>query len=285
MNLTLGEPVFLRNLRVFPIHDDIPPSENGSYASIEDALRSHKAAFRELETPDINTIAFENNFDKPVVMIDGEEITGAFQNRIIAASSLVESRTSQELAVVCAEEGRWNELGGFRSGQCSYPGLRSILLQSRRKKKDVQQHVWNEIERKLTVTRTRSTTSSMHDIYVSLDDEVTRYLEGFTGLDDGSVGFIGCAGDRILGCDIFHHPLLYRTFETKLLRSYALDALEYRRTASRPPDVARFLDTINQALDAKAARRQHTHITTKTMRGQLLTHNKRSVHLSAFPVR
>jgi len=285
MSITLGEPVFLRNLRVFPIHEDMPPGENGSYASIDDALGSHKGTFRELETPDINTIAFENNFEKPVVMIDGEEITGALQNRIIAASSLVESRTSQKLAVVCAEEGRWNELGGFRSGQCSYPRLRSILLKSRGMKKDVQQHVWSEIERKLTVTQTRSTTSSMHDIYVSLDDEVARYLEGFIGLDEGSVGFIGCAGDRILGCDIFYHPQMYRNFEKKLLRSYVLDALEYRRAASRPPDVARFLDTINQALHAKRTRRKHMHITTKTVRGQVLTHNKRLVHLSAFPVR
>jgi hypothetical protein len=223
MNISLGEPVFLRNLKVFPVHDDVPPSDNGSLASIDEVLRSHKGTFRELDTPDINTISFENNFDKPVVMIDGEEITGAFQNRIIAASSLVESHSSKDLAVVCAEEGRWNEIGGFRSGQCSYPQLRSVLLKSRRMKKDVQQHVWSEIERKLTVTRTSSTTSSMHDIFLSLDDEVSRYLEGFTGLDDRSIGFIGCAGDRILGCDIFDHPQLYRTFEKKLLRSYALD--------------------------------------------------------------
>lgn len=285
MSMTLGEPVFLRNLKLFPIHDDIPSSGNGNFATIDDVLKSEKGAFRELDTPDINTISFENNSASPVVMIDGEEITGAFQNRIIAASSLVENHTSREVAVICAEEGRWNEIGGFRSGQCSYPQLRSVLLKSRSPKKDAQQHVWNEIERKLTVTKTRSTTSSMHDIFVSLDDEVLRYLEGFTGLDGQAVGFIGCAGDRILGCDIFCQPSLYRNFEKKLIRSYALDALEYRRTATRPPDITRFLDSISQALHAKSIRRRHMHITTKIVRGQVLVHNKRPVHLSAFPAR
>ena len=285
MNISLGEPVFLRNLKIFPVRNDSPSSGNGSFASIDEVLKSHEGAFRELETPDINTIGFDNNSDRSVLMIDGEEITGAFQNRIIAASSLVESHSSRDVAVVCAEEGRWSEIGGFRSGQCSFPQLRSVLLKSRNQKKDVQQHVWNEIERKLTVTKTLSTTSSMHDIYDSLDDEISRYLEGFTGFNNQSVGFIGCAGGRILGCDIFSHPELYRSFELKLLRSYALDALEYRQATNRSSDVNGFLDSISQALHARRAQKRHMHITTQIMRGQVLMHNKQVVHLSAFPAR
>lgn len=285
MSIILGEPVFLRNLKIFPVQTDTPQSHNGSYAVIDEVLRERKGEFRELDTPDINAIGFENQYNKPVVMIDGEEITGAFQNRIIAASSVVESHSSRELDVVCAEEGRWNEIGGFRSGQCSYPQLRSVLLKSRSLKKDTQEHVWREIERKLTVTRTHSTTSSMHDIYASLDDELARYLEGFTGLENRSVGFIGCAGDRILGCDIFYHPALYRSFEKKLLRSYALDALEYRHAGNQTPDVTAFFNGISRALHRSTNRRQHSRITAKTIRGQVLTHNKRTLHLSAFPAR
>ena len=282
--MTLDDPVFLRNLKVFPVIDEQPSSGNGSYLTIDEVLKARTGAFQELDTPNINTINFHNNTDTPVVMIDGEEITGAFQNRIIAESSCVESQTSREVAVICAEEGRWDEIGGFRSGQCSYPRLRSVLLTSRSRKKDAQQHVWNEIERKLTVTKTRSTTSSMHDIYRSLDDEVQRYLEGFTGLGSDAIGFIGCAGDHILGCDIFYHPGFYRHYEQKLLRSYALDALEYRHGTVRMPDVTRFFSTIMQALHAKRTRRRHMHITDKTMRGQVLTHSTQVVHLSAFPV-
>jgi hypothetical protein len=257
-------------------------SSNG-FITIEEALKSRNTQFSECATPDIDTILFDNNSGYPVLMIDGEEVTGALQNRIIARSEIIQPRQSTKVPVVCAEEGRWEGLGGFRTGYCSYPQLRALITKSRQKTKHTQELVWQEITRKLTETRTRSTTSSMHDIYDHLDDEVERYLEGFHTLNHRTVGIVGTAGNRILGCDIFAYPALYHKFERKLLRSYALDAIEFRRKRGSPADINSFFSTLNASTARIRCNRPHFKIRKEGLIGQGLVHGSRIIHLSAFP--
>jgi len=279
----LGESVFLRNLLIHPIQASIDDSI--MVTSIDEVLRDTHGEFRELDMPDINRISFCNYGDTPVLMLDGEEITGSLQNRIIADSTFVRSRTTCSIPVICAEEGRWNELGTFKTGYCSYPGIRAILSRHGKGENGVQRKVWKEIERKLTVTTTLSTTSSMHDIYNNLDDEVTRYVEDFSGLDHSTIGFIGVAGSSILGCDIFSDSNTYRHFEHKLVRSYALDAIEHRKPAGGKVDINEFLQDIRNSLERKKFPKKGYHFTLKgqSFSGQGINYQNRIIHLSAFP--
>ncbi len=277
----LGEPVFLRNLRVFPIHAS---SENGlGILSIEEIIAGARGEFTELDTPDINRILFDNRDDHSVLMLDGEEITGSLQNRIVANSTLVEKHSTRDIPVICAEEGRWNEIGGFQTGYCSYPKLRAILSRPGRKENGLQKTVWKEIERKLAATKTLSTTSSMHDIYDNLEDRVNRYLEDFQSLDHDTIGFIGTAGRKILGCDIFSDSPTYKKFERKLLRSYALDAIEYQQSSRGKTDVDDFLKDILESLERKRKKTSRFSIKGDRLMGQGLSLENHIVHLSAFP--
>jgi hypothetical protein len=278
----IREPVFLRNLTIYPV--TLPYSNGIDVASVEEVLDSSSGEFRELDTPRIDEIEFDNRSDRPVLMLDGEEITGSLQNRILAASSLVEPNISRNIAVICAEEGRWNELGAFKTGYCSYPGIRAILSRRTNRDIDLQKNVWKEIERKLTATKTLSSTSSMHDIYTNLQDEVDRYVEDFESLNHETSGFISIAGGKILGCDIFYGPSIYRKFEKKLLRSYALDAIEHRRTDGRGCDASGFLEAIKRAIGQKAriGRSGHFSLRSKNLSGQGLAHRGKMIHLSAF---
>jgi len=287
----LSEPVFLRNLIVYPItannrysHRDDTIDEFNPF-TIDEVMVNKKGEFREYDVPDITEIVFDNKSDFPVLMLDGEEITGSLQNRIIAQSNLTEARTSREIPVICVEEGRWEEIGGFKTGYCSYPEIRTILSKSRHRKMDTQQTIWNEINRKLTVTRTQSATSSMHDIYDNLKEEVVRYVEDFRSLNHNTVGFIGIAGNRILGCDIFQSPKIYCKFENKLIRSYALDAIEYQKIRGNHPDAEKFLDSIIEIPRKKRGRKTLTNIKIKGdgFFGQALVCHDDIIHLSAFP--
>ena len=168
-NLQLTEPVFLRNLLVYPIRAS---DTNGmNISSINETMLQEKGEFRELDPPDINRIAFHNQGDDPVLMLDGEEIIGSLQNRIVADSMLIPARSNRNIPVVCVEEGRWDDIGSFQTGYCSYPGIRAILSRRGKEETGLQKRIWKEIERKLTVTKTLSTTSSMHDIYGNLEDD------------------------------------------------------------------------------------------------------------------
>jgi hypothetical protein len=153
------------------------------------------------------------------------------------------------------------------------------------RKNGVQKKVWKEIERKLTVTKTLSTTSSMHDLYSNLDDEVTRYVEDFSGLDHSTIGFIGAAGGSILGCDIFSNPSTYRLFEHKLVRSYALDAIEHRKSSGSTANTMSFLQDIRNSLETKKLSEKTHHFTLEghIFSGQGVNYQNRIIHLSAFP--
>jgi hypothetical protein len=281
--MNIIEPVFLRNLVVYPIHGD---AGNGfTPVTIDDVVDTENGQFRELDTPDVNQIIFENRGDDPVMMLNGDEITGSLQNRIVAASNLVEAHTSAPVPVICVEENRWEEIGGFHTGVISYPRIRSILIQSRHKKIDTQRIIWDEIDRKLTVTKTMSQTSSMHDIYNNVGAEIERYVEGFNGFDHGTIGFIGVAGNRILGCDVFSTPSVYQRFEHKLIKSYALDALEYQHSKGRTVDVDAFFQDVMTRLEGKRLKTTMRTVTMKgdTFFGQALIYDGRPVHCSAFP--
>lgn len=254
-------------------------------STVDEVLHSNKGFFHELDTPDVNNIVFENNGDEPVIVLDGEEIIGSLQNRIIASSDFIGAKSSKAIPVICAEEGRWEEIGGFKTGYCSYPYIRSILIKSRHKKIDTQRFIWNEIERKLTITKTASTTSSMHDIYHNLEDEVSRYIEDFQSLNHNTAGFIGIAGNRVLGCDIFITPHIYRKFENKLIRSYVLDAIEYKKKKPDVPDPQKFAAGIQTAFKKIKIRGDTNNIKIKGngFLGQVLIHNNQVWHVSAFP--
>lgn len=284
LQFNMTEPLFLRNLMLYPIKNG-SDNEIVSPATIDGIIENNKGEFREIDVPDVNRILFDNHGDSPVLMIDGEEITGSLQNRIIAQSTIVEAHSKNKIPVICAEERRWKEIGGFKTGYCSYPRIRSILASFVHKRNDLQKEVWKEIDRKITITKTRTKTSSMHEIFENLNDEVERYLEGFETLNHNTIGFIGIAGNKILGCDIFCSPGVYQKFEEKLLRSYILDAIEYQRSQNKTPNVKDFW---NAAIHSFSETETKTKIAHKSLRygkvtGQILFYNRVPVHLSAFP--
>lgn len=283
-NLKAAEPVFLRNLKIYPIKGD---NGNGfTLTTIEEAINAGDAEFRELDTPDVNEILFINRGNTPVLMLDGDEITGALQNRIISKSDIAEPNSTHRISVICAEENRWDEIGGFKTGYCSYPGLRALLTKSRQTKGDMQKAIWKEIQRKMTVTKTRSATSSMHDIFENLAEEINRYIEDFQSLNHNTIGLIGTTGNRILGCDIFQNPKIYQKCETKLVRSYALDAIEYLHKENGHLEVEKFLNATLAALNKNESKTKTQNITIKAdgLLGQATVYQNSIVHLSAFPV-
>ena len=251
--------------------------------TVAEVMTTGRASFQELTPPEVDRVVFDNGGGAPVFMLDGEEITGAQQNRIITASRICLPRSREEIDVVCVEENRWDEIGGFQTGEYSYPGIRSILSQSRNREVDVQQVIWREVDRKITVTKTRSKTSSMHDIFVNLRDEVDRYLEGFDSLNHGTVGFVAVCGDRVLGADLFGGSALYRKLERKLIRSYALDAIEFRAPAKKNPAASDFLTALIKTLKPGTKRNPNASLKGRGISGQALYYGGDLIHVSAFP--
>jgi hypothetical protein len=86
------------------------------YMILEEALGQGAVEITEVShggsVPDLKLI---NKSDCKLLVVDGEELVGAKQNRIVNASFLIASQTEITIPVSCVEQGRW----AYRSQKCA----------------------------------------------------------------------------------------------------------------------------------------------------------------------
>jgi hypothetical protein len=250
----IGEPRFIRNLVLYPLSNG--GSATDKIEVLERALKAGTVKISEAPTAQVERIKFENRSDSRVFLLDGEELTGALQDRITNTAALIEGHSEVLVPVSCVEEGRWHGDRGFGSAESvSYPSLRAMLCRSvtsslKREKRwsSDQKTVWAEMRRKISSLRVQSVTSSMRDVYKTVDGEINRYTEDFEALQ-GFSGLVALSGSKILCLDFFENPALFQKLIKRLLASYALDALERTQEASAPQDreVTKFLNRVKKA--------------------------------------
>ena len=221
------EPFLLRNLAVVPL---LGNGREGRYYVLVEALEGGIAAVE--DTGVVESVFLHYMGNDPLFIVDGEEIVGALQNRIVNTAVLVEEPTRTELPVSCVEQGRWSGSRTFGPSRSSaYPSLRALLastvtdsLRHGERHYSNQNAVWRSVSSTLQSFRVKSMTQSMHDVYTRLEDDINRYLEDLE-LSGEAVGFMAWAGGKFIGLDYFGNRELFRKLSDKLLRSYALEAM------------------------------------------------------------
>jgi hypothetical protein len=104
--LQLDNPIGHRNLTLVPIRGQ---SKELDYVLGADAMADGTLTVKEVSDSGIvNTLIVQNKSDKRVLLLDGEELIGAKQNRILNTTILIEANTTQKIPVSCVEQGRWN---------------------------------------------------------------------------------------------------------------------------------------------------------------------------------
>ena len=79
-----------------------------------------------------------NDCDERVLLLDGEELIGAKQNRIVNATFLIAGQTEIIIPVSCVEQGRWSYRSSkFGSGEKVMPP--SMRLKSQRTPHTIKQ--------------------------------------------------------------------------------------------------------------------------------------------------
>jgi hypothetical protein len=251
-SLRVGDPLFCRNLTVFPLTDG--EGHPTSLATFAEALEQGTAAVSELDVPTVEEIMLDNRGDEPLFLLDGEEIFGAQQTRVTTTAALVEARSRTPVPVACIEEGRWAGSSRFEGSlTTTHPRLRSVIcsgvnssLKSSRSFNAPQREVWDEVTRKLSSLKVSSATSSFHDLAQKMSAETERFDIDSAEFDQ-STGMIVTAGSEILGLEYASSPDLFRRLSPRLLRGYALDALERRHVGSPASgkELFRFLSSIS----------------------------------------
>ena len=159
-----------KNLTVFPLlaPDGIKPD----YLILEQALDEGSIQITELGAGgSVPELRLKNSGEKNVLIIEGEELVGAKQNRIVNTSFLVAGRTEIVIPVSCVEQRRWSYRSEtFGSGQkMMHASLRRVhqedvksSLKHGRGYRSDQGRIWDNIADKLkrmevpSPTRTRN---------------------------------------------------------------------------------------------------------------------------------
>lgn len=234
-SLYTGEPVEVGKLRVTPVF--IREEAALPYLEFGEALGRGLVEVTEVsEGVSVPNLFVRNKADRDVIIVDGELLVGAKQNRVVNTTVVVPAHSSVEIPVTCVEQGRWHYSSReFSSGGShSYSSLRSLKhrtvtasLRERGEYTSDQGSIWGDIRSKMDRMESRSPTMSLTDVYesrVSRDDEAR--LEEEVRPQPGQVGYFAYVRGGFAGADVFGSSELCRAKLAKLLRGHYLDALD-----------------------------------------------------------
>jgi len=220
----------------------------------------------------VNQLVLINRSKRPLLLLAGELVSGGKQDRIIAKDRIVPVGAEPlPLDVFCVEHGRWT------GSSSQFTASKTIVHPSVREQAAVDQkqtEVWAAVAGGSTARgslagapaprissdaladtiSSEAPTQSYRKIYEStrvggsvdtfVDQVQRRFARATSGLKgEHVVGVIVAYGGEVAWSDIFASGDLFRQYWSKLLRSYAVEALArptLRETAS-PDDAREFL--------------------------------------------
>jgi ARG and Rhodanese-Phosphatase-superfamily-associated Protein domain len=162
----VGDPVSHEALTVFPLFDGA--GGNADYLLSDEALAAGAVTVEELtEGGSVPTLVVNNPTDSLVLFLEGEELRGAKQNRVLNTSVLAGARAKTAIPVSCVEQGRWRYTSASfgHGGTHSSPKQRHVLKESvSRSAKEGRGHgsdqggVWKEVGRQMEALGVSSVT-------------------------------------------------------------------------------------------------------------------------------
>jgi hypothetical protein len=293
--LTLGHPTTFLNLTLFPLRGDTGFERN--YITLREAVRGKTASITEISAGgSVPELQLKNTGKQPVLVLDGEELIGAKQNRTANVTILAPAGKTVHIPVTCVEAGRWsyNREDFAPSDQMHFYGGRkrkmaSVSESMRRtgSKAADQGEVWDDISEKCLAMDVQAPTSAMADVYESHSTRVEDYVAAFTP-EPGQVAAVFAIGERIEGLEVFDCEQTLADMLPKLIRSYAIDAIETVEAHRRNPSGVSADAFIQRLARAEVETYPAVGLGTEVrltasgvIAGGLVT-DKRIVHLAAF---
>jgi hypothetical protein len=304
LDVKLGSAQKFENLEVFPLiatgADDLP------YDLLADAIAAGTLTITEVGQGTVPSLVAANTGERGVLVLDGEQLVGARQNRMTNRSILLPAHSTTEIPVFCMEHGRWHFTSGQMSSapQHSPAKLRRHARVAEARRADAgmanspealreeQGAYWHDVADTLSKVGGRSATGSLHAAYEANLRRIAEFVAVFDILPD-QIGLLAFAADVALGLDIIGAHRLYARVHERLLRGYVLDAIEHAsaiRTVETPApegnSAQRYLDVVREAprhLAPTAGLGTYHVLSGVVVGGELLDDGRRVTHLSAFP--
>ena len=222
------------NVEAIPIKSDFFGKKD--FLTLKKGYEMNLVEIKELEHSTVNTVSCKNDSVTPLILIDGDEITGAMQNRIINDTLLIPAQSTLNIPVSCTEHGRWHTRGEGEASRTFKPSLYSANHSTRSRKsrasyeeRDYQGEVWDSISEFESRSNFKSMTSALNDSYENLKDKQNDYLKKFN-IEDGQNGVIFIVNGELKGLELFYNHSIYKQYHEKLCRSYIIEAIVEKKS-------------------------------------------------------
>ena len=294
-DVSVAEPVAAGRLQVFGLRWDV--TEDLAYVTLDEAMAAGTLEIGEVsDSGSVPALRVVNTSDTLVFLMAGEQLIGAKQDRVLNVSIMVPAKSEMVVPVSCVEAGRW----GYRSrkfgsrGSTSHSKLRRMKskdesgsnLKSRRPSSD-QGKVWDEVSRKLYKMGSVSASAALYQTYADYDIELGGTVEAVC-VPEGCSGVAFVLGGRVAGVDLFDKPATLSKLLPKLVKAYAIDALEEPEQA-QPTDRDTVETWLRSSKDAPSERfdspglGDDIRIEGNERVGACLVVEDRAVHMELFP--
>jgi hypothetical protein len=294
--ITIGKGQSYKNLTVFPLVSDYQLDLD--YLTLDEALDKDAIDVVELDqegsVPELKVV---NKSATMVLILDGEELVGAKQNRIVNTTILIAGRDTVVIPVSCVEQGRWSyDSEKFSSQQrVMSPKMRAgksdqvrfSLKMSGNFTAD-QGAIWNDITEKAERLDAESPSSAMSEIYNKKKDFIRDYTKHFS-LAESQIGSVFVINAKVAGMDCFGKPETFEKVFEKLVESYALDAIDTPKSVEkskverdRASEFVRNPTTSKVEPHPSVGLGTDCRLESKKITGFALAHDEKILHLSAF---
>ena len=242
----------------------------------------------------------DNLAEKPVLLLDGEEVMGAKQNRILNLSVLCAAKSQTTLPVSCVEQGRWSYRSRkFRSagrtlfGAARAAKMRSVsasILRESSRRSD-QSEVWDQVDLCLSRSEAHSDTGASEAAYFAKAKTTEAYATAMPAVAN-QVGAVYAVNGKAIALELLHCPCAYAKVHRKLLESLVVDVGTNNEAPGHDTPVdASLASEFMRDLSSQECGRYDAiglghdlRIETRTLVGAALEFNGELLHLSAFRI-
>ncbi len=242
-NVTLAPPLTHGALTLVPLTG--PDAGGPPYALASEAMDAGTLQVTEADDgATVPELTARNTGFVRVLLLDGEELVGAMQNRILNTTVLLPPKSVTAIPVSCVEQGRWRPASrGFRSDGHAPPHVRadaapdvSANLRRRHRADADQGRVWDSVAKHLEAHAASSPTGAMKAARERHRDRLSDVVAALPW-PAGARGVLAAIGGRLAALDLFDRAETLQKLWPRLVTGYALDALATRTPGGPAPEV------------------------------------------------
>lgn len=273
-----------KNIAIIPLKT--PANYGFDVITLKKGFELGLVEVKECETSTVNTLVVKNNAVTPLLLVDGEEIIGGDQNRIVNATILIEAKSEMKVPVNCTEHGRWGYKHEFKhSNYMANYRTRSAKIRASITHSDEQGAVWDAIDVLESKRDFSSPTQAMSESYEDAKADLGEFIDEFK-IEKGQSGVVVIVDGEIKGFEIFLNSDVYSQYHEKIIKSYLIDAKINDNVFAIDMDAVK--NTISNALDSKVSKSKNNGLESRfdfkneEGIGTLYTFEDELIHLSYF---